>query len=60
MISMSDLSRVIHGLATGIGFIGADAILKARLERKIEGLTTASGIWMTVAAGAAAEDQTDE
>ncbi len=54
MMSMSDLSRVIQGLATGIGFIGAGAILKESAERKIEGLTTASGIWMTAAAGAAA------
>ncbi|MGH9696264.1 MAG: MgtC/SapB family protein, partial [Bryobacteraceae bacterium] len=54
MMSMSDLSRVIQGLATGIGFIGAGAILKESAERKIEGLTTASGIWMTAAAGGAA------
>ena len=54
MMSMSDLSRVIQGLATGIGFIGAGAILKESAEHKIEGLTTASGIWMTAAAGAAA------
>ncbi|MGH8092995.1 MAG: MgtC/SapB family protein [Chthoniobacterales bacterium] len=53
MMSMSDLSRVIQGLATGIGFIGAGAILKERAEHKIEGLTTASGIWMTAAAAAA-------
>lgn len=53
-MSMSDLSRVIQGLATGIGFIGAGAILKLREEREIEGLTTAAGIWMTAAAGVAA------
>jgi len=53
-MSMSDLSRVIQGLATGIGFIGAGAILKLREEREIEGLTIAAGIWMTAAAGVAA------
>jgi len=53
-MSMSDLSRVIQGLATGIGFIGAGAILKLREEREIEGLRTAAGIWMTAAAGVAA------
>lgn len=53
-MSMSDLSRVIQGLATGIGFIGAGAILKLRDEREIEGLTTAAGIWMTAATGVAA------
>ena len=50
---MSDLSRVIQGLAAGIGFIGAGAILKLREQREIEGLTTAAGIWMTAAAGVA-------
>ena len=52
-MSMSDLSRVIQGLATGIGFIGAGAILKLREQREIEGLTTAAGIWMTAAVGVA-------
>lgn len=49
-----DLSRVIQGLATGIGFIGAGAILKRPEERYIGGLTTAAGIWMTAAVGVAA------
>ena len=53
-MSMEGLSRVIQGLATGIGFIGAGAILKRQEEREIEGLTTAAGIWMTAAAGVAA------
>ena len=38
------LSRVIQGIATGIGFIGAGAILKLSEEREIQGLTTAAGI----------------
>lgn len=45
------LSRVIQGLVTGIGFIGAGAILKLQEEREIEGLTTAAGIWMTAGIG---------
>ena len=32
-----DLSRVIQGLATGIGFIGGGAILKLSEEREIQG-----------------------
>jgi putative Mg2+ transporter-C (MgtC) family protein len=48
------LSRVIQGLATGIGFIGGGAILKLTEEHEIEGLTTAAGIWMTAAVGVAA------
>lgn len=50
----ADLSRVIQGLATGIGFIGGGAILKLAAEREVEGLTTAAGIWMTAAVGVAA------
>jgi putative Mg2+ transporter-C (MgtC) family protein len=48
------LSRVIQGLVTGIGFLGAGAILKLHEQREIEGLTTAAGIWMTAAIGIAA------
>lgn len=50
----ADLSRVIQGIATGIGFIGGGAILKLAAEREIKGLTTAAGIWMTAAVGVAA------
>ena len=50
----ADLSRVIQGLATGIGFIGGGAILKLSEEREIKGLTTAAGVWMTAAMGVAA------
>jgi putative Mg2+ transporter-C (MgtC) family protein len=49
-----DLSRVVQGLATGIGFLGAGAILKRTAEREISGLTTAAGIWLTAAIGVAA------
>ncbi|GAB62367.1 putative transporter protein [Candidatus Jettenia caeni] len=52
-MSSSDLSRVIQGLATGIGFIGGGAILKLTKEREITGLTTAAGIWLTAAVGVA-------
>ena len=52
-MSMEGISRVVQGIATGIGFIGAGAILKRRDEREIEGLTTAAGIYMTAATGVA-------
>lgn len=45
------LSRVVQGLVTGIGFIGAGAILKRSEQREIVGLTTAAGLWMTAALG---------
>lgn len=44
------MSRVIQGLITGIGFLGAGAILKIHEDKQIRGLTTAAGIWMTAAA----------
>jgi putative Mg2+ transporter-C (MgtC) family protein len=47
------LANVLQGVATGIGFIGAGAILKLREDRDIQGLTTAAGIWMTAAVGVA-------
>jgi putative Mg2+ transporter-C (MgtC) family protein len=53
-IPESDMSRVIQGIATGIGFIGGGAILKLADEREITGLTTAAGIWLTAATGVAA------
>ncbi|HZF39886.1 MAG TPA: MgtC/SapB family protein [Blastocatellia bacterium] len=52
-MTSADLSRVIQGLATGIGFLGGGAILKLSEERDIRGLTSAAGIWMTAAIGVA-------
>ena len=50
----AELSRVLQGVIAGIGFLGAGAIIKLSGEREIRGLTTAAGIWMTAAIGAAA------
>ena len=47
------LSRIIQGLVTGIGFLGAGAILKDRTKADVEGLTTAAGIWLTAGLGVA-------
>jgi putative Mg2+ transporter-C (MgtC) family protein len=52
-MSSDGLSRVIQGIVTGIGFIGAGSILKLNEERDIRGLTTSAGIWMTAAIGVA-------
>jgi putative Mg2+ transporter-C (MgtC) family protein len=46
-------SRVIQGIVTGIGFVGAGTILKVSEQREIHGLTTAAGLWMTAAIGVA-------
>jgi putative Mg2+ transporter-C (MgtC) family protein len=52
--SSADLSRVVQGVVTGIGFLGAGTILKRNDERSIQGLTTAADIWLTAAVGVAA------
>ncbi len=52
-MSLDGLSRVIQGIVTGIGFIGAGSILKLNEERDIQGLTTAAGVWMAAAIGVA-------
>jgi putative Mg2+ transporter-C (MgtC) family protein len=49
-----DLSRVIQGVVTGIGFIGGGAILKRAAEGEVLGITTAAGLWLTTAIGVAA------
>jgi putative Mg2+ transporter-C (MgtC) family protein len=50
---IADMSRVIQGIVTGIGFLGAGAIIKRNTEEDTQGLTTAAGIWMTAAIGVA-------
>ena len=52
-VSAGDLTRVIQGVAAGIGFVGAGAILKMSEQGQIMGLTTAASIWMTAATGVA-------
>lgn len=47
-------SRVVQGLLTGIGFLGAGVIVLRRGDRTPTGLTTAAAIWVTAAVGAAA------
>lgn len=45
------LSRVIQGVITGIGFLGAGVIIRGQTEDKVKGLTTAASIWVTSAIG---------
>jgi len=47
--SSVDSSSIITAIAIGMGFIGAGAIFRG--EGKIEGLTTAAGLWVTAAVG---------
>jgi putative Mg2+ transporter-C (MgtC) family protein len=47
----AEVSRIVQGVAAGIGFIGAGAILKRERPEEIKGLTTAAGLWTTAAVG---------
>lgn len=53
-IDPGDVTRVMQGIVSGIGFLGAGAIIKLERDERIEGLTTAAGIWMVSAVGMAA------
>lgn len=48
------MSRVVAGLLTGIGFLGAGSILKLSRRHEVHGLTTAAGLWLTTGIGIAA------
>ena len=50
---LSDLSRVLQGLLAGIGFLGGGAILKSPDQGRVQGMTSAAGIWMVAAIGVA-------
>jgi putative Mg2+ transporter-C (MgtC) family protein len=52
-VTVGEIGRVVQGVAAGIGFIGAGAILKRNEEGDVQGLTTAAGIWLTAAVGVA-------
>ena len=52
-VPIGEVGRVIQGVAAGIGFIGAGAILKRNDESDVQGLTTAAGIWLTAGVGVA-------
>jgi putative Mg2+ transporter-C (MgtC) family protein len=47
-----DVLRVVSGVVSGVGFLGAGAIFQA--SDRVRGLTTAAGIWVVAAMGAAA------
>ena len=51
--SNADVSRVIQGIVTGVGFLGAGTILKGDTAHPARGLTTAADIWVMAAVGTA-------
>jgi putative Mg2+ transporter-C (MgtC) family protein len=52
------IERVIQGIATGVGFLGAGEILRQSQQEKgeveVHGLTSAAAIWVSAALGTAA------
>ncbi|MFA7669915.1 MAG: MgtC/SapB family protein [Burkholderiaceae bacterium] len=53
-MEIADASRVLQGIITGMGFLGAGAIIKQSAQADVKGLTTASSIWVAAAVGIAA------
>lgn len=54
MASSDAVSRVIQGILTGVGFIGAGVILHRDDPKGVHGLTTAASIWVVAAVGTTA------
>lgn len=54
-IDSGDHTRVIQGITTGVGFLGAGEIISRTDRRKIQvrGLTSAAAIWVSAALGVA-------
>jgi putative Mg2+ transporter-C (MgtC) family protein len=56
--SQNELSRVIQGIVSGVGFLGAGVILRESQQEsrlvEVHGLTTAAAIWVASALGIAA------
>ena len=48
------VSRVVQGILTGLGFLGAGTILRAKDGTEVHGLTTASTVWIAAALGVTA------
>ena len=47
------VSRVLQGLITGLGFLGAGVIIHEQRSQRIHGLTTAASLWACALIGAA-------
>ncbi len=46
-----DVSRVMQGIVTGIGFLGAGVIVRGEKGKHVHNLTTAACVWLTACAG---------
>jgi putative Mg2+ transporter-C (MgtC) family protein len=46
------VSRVLQGLITDLGFLGAGVIIREQQSQKVHGLTTAASLWACALIGA--------
>jgi putative Mg2+ transporter-C (MgtC) family protein len=46
----AEVSRILQGLMSGVGFLGAGAVIQNK--KAVRGLTTAAAVWVTSALGA--------
>jgi putative Mg2+ transporter-C (MgtC) family protein len=49
----NNVGRVIQGIVTGIGFLGAGVIVHGSFGKQVQGLTTAACVWLTACVGSA-------
>jgi len=47
------LQGIVEGVMTGVGFLGANVILRDKESQTVHGLTTAASVWVTAALGIA-------
>ncbi len=52
-LGVGDATRVIQGVVTGVGFLGAGVIIRSENGKQVHGLTTAACVWLTASIGAA-------
>jgi putative Mg2+ transporter-C (MgtC) family protein len=50
-VDFNATSRIIQGVITGVGFLGAGVIMRRPTGEKVHGLTTATSIWLTAGFG---------
>jgi len=49
----ADVSRVVQGIAAGVGFLGAGMIFRLTDQHEVKGLTSAASVWVTASIGMA-------
>lgn len=47
----SEVSRIIQGIITGVGFVGGGVILQNPKTKSVRGLTTAVSLWLSACLG---------